>query len=903
MPFSHENQLPQPKSTIVLKRDTPTKDMMSPSAVLPLIRSPSVGSRSPPQPAEVKLRQELQELRNVAEIDGRKERRAAPHFGNTEALLKKIAQLELDNAKLRAATLLPPSPSPSGNRSEYPSPAKILLENPRVTTPPPDRSPSRKLDMGIPVSPETPDVHDCPPVHPSMLPRPRTPTSISPTSLASLSAPPPPPSPPFPVPTQRATVDRMDRIIDKAQTVPLDSEPAPAPFRTSMSPVDTIDHDTHNDEPPSEESKAAIGSILSKMFGGADITLVESGIVSSHTSTAVYPTLSQPVFSEERWVSRGIYPTMKEGDIVQPGVPPPAVDATHFEILLESGNMFKYETRGVMGLYNSSPNKQFTLSFVIPSPVVPMGDCTKTGSTYVIKLEPGEAKPFVKGPIDGYKVTVQYTRPGSAFLKRELVPHNQIVDDFMKTGGALRDCINRNVPFVDAAFPPKQESLSRSWEGVTTLRAWKRLSDVYTDTEVGLFVVPVQPNTLRLCNLADIHSLSAFAMLAEDPSLIKEIFVRDANEEAVGAYKLRLFNGSVETDMILDAFLPFLGYCPAFAAHLTHVNELWIPLLHKAYAKLKGSYVAARKGTVMEVMRAFTGLPAETIDLGTLTSSYEDIYARLQKAHDSGCVCVVTTPKDATLERKQKAAGLIGGCGYAVTKVARVGGIMLVQVRNPWLSPRLWCGKWGNSSVLWDEQPEVVRQLDMTFEDNGCLWLEISEVCEWFTEVGFLHNKAWYRMCTKMELADGVPSCVAQVTVTAAARVHISALMQTDQRTNSWCNVKVGILQKVDEKWQTSQESWLDVVPDSTYWFVVLGDTTSAKAVHFTLHSTAAPGDVSLFRPSPSLVQLLHVDKISFAPLPTEASPVLLDQPVTCHVHTHNPDSRPVAVTTATFRF
>lgn len=53
---------------------------------------------------------------------------------------------------------------------------------------------------------------------------------------------------------------------------------------------------------------------------------------------------------------------------------------------------------------------------------------------------------------------------------------------------------------------------------------------------------------------------------------------------------------------------------PLFA-HCKDPNELWVPLLEKAYAKLHGSYEALDGGSVTAALVDLTGGLAETLDL------------------------------------------------------------------------------------------------------------------------------------------------------------------------------------------------------------------------------------------------------------------------------------------------
>ena len=72
--------------------------------------------------------------------------------------------------------------------------------------------------------------------------------------------------------------------------------------------------------------------------------------------------------------------------------------------------------------------------------------------------------------------------------------------------------------------------------------------------------------------------------------------------------------------MLVDQLLPYFfdsssdDYKLCFA-HCTKKDEVWVPMIEKAYAKLFGCYEALRSGSVDEAIVDMTGLVCEKIML------------------------------------------------------------------------------------------------------------------------------------------------------------------------------------------------------------------------------------------------------------------------------------------------
>jgi hypothetical protein len=115
---------------------------------------------------------------------------------------------------------------------------------------------------------------------------------------------------------------------------------------------------------------------------------------------------------------------------------------------------------------------------------------------------------------------------------------------------------------------------------------------------------------------------------------------------------------------------------------------------------------------------------------------------------DLGYIMTATTPgEDVMTESGQHpdrhSTGLVAGHSYSLLACKTVSsGHRLVQLRNPWGSLE-WNGDWSDESSLWEQYPEVKRELSVELDDNdGTFWMSFEALCELFVSVTvcFLRN-------------------------------------------------------------------------------------------------------------------------------------------------------------------
>ena len=117
--------------------------------------------------------------------------------------------------------------------------------------------------------------------------------------------------------------------------------------------------------------------------------------------------------------------------------------------------------------------------------------------------------------------------------------------------------------------------------------------------------------------MGDCWFLSALAVVAQRRDLIAQLLQCAANSQ--GCYEVRLFLDGNWTATLLDDQLPCTEQQrrpdgSGLAYSRAQWQQLWVPLIEKAYAKAHGSYRAISGGEIHEALLDLTGCPCLAID-------------------------------------------------------------------------------------------------------------------------------------------------------------------------------------------------------------------------------------------------------------------------------------------------
>ena len=306
-------------------------------------------------------------------------------------------------------------------------------------------------------------------------------------------------------------------------------------------------------------------------------------------------------------------------------------------------------------------------------------------------------------------------------------------------------------PYLDVDFPPTRQSYyilddiyskkaeSKDWltcpdpESIT----WKRVPDFMTGKYDVFFGNP-SPSDIRQGLMKDSAFLCSIACLAEHPSLIKNIILPSSQTmNPFGKYNLQLYNAGLAEIVTVDDYFPCYPNSGPICSR-SHDNELWVLLLEKAYAKIRGSYETLQTGTILEAMIDLTGCPYATISLQGMMSEGRikdvSLWALLKEWADVGCIQSVAVPKGERPTQRQghrqglkvmeeslrSLTGLSAGYSYAIIRLGETStGVRLLQLRNPWGEGGMeWGGDWSDTCPLWTETIKVLPVLSYRMEES-----------------------------------------------------------------------------------------------------------------------------------------------------------------------------------------
>eukprot|EP00741_Cyanophora_paradoxa_P011297 tig00020554_g10912.t1 len=169
-------------------------------------------------------------------------------------------------------------------------------------------------------------------------------------------------------------------------------------------------------------------------------------------------------------------------------------------------------------------------------------------------------------------------------------------------------------------------------------------------------------------------------------------------------------------------------------------NELWVPLIEKAYAKLHGCYENLEGGICNQGVKDLTGGYPETIDLQEISPAqardgplWPLLLERFAEGSLMGCSHSVY---DAAAREAAGEFGLLKGHAYGILEVREVkrgsDPVRLLRIRNPW-GCREWLGPWSDGSKEWT--PQLLAELGYSFADDGTFWMAWADFLRTFNMI------------------------------------------------------------------------------------------------------------------------------------------------------------------------
>jgi len=300
--------------------------------------------------------------------------------------------------------------------------------------------------------------------------------------------------------------------------------------------------------------------------------------------------------------------------------------------------------------------------------------------------------------------------------------------DLVKTLNA--QCVASKKKWEDPDFPCNGDLYFPTVKrGAQAIKLYKRISDFPGGK---LFVDGIDQGDVKQGALGDCWFLSSLCVLAgQGASTMKDLFT-SVNIDT-GVVQCRFFKDNDWQFVTIDDRIPCGANGQPCFASCRDSSELWVPLIEKAYAKLHGNFEAIESGSITDGLVDLTGEGSEVLDIQKTDNFWNMLHQGYKSGYLMGCAAQAA---GAGVEEATP-LGILMLHAYGVLKVVEVDDFKLVCVRNPW-GRHEWRGRWSDNSKEWT--PEIMKKLDVKFEDDGVFWMEYYDFCKHFNKLYVLRS-------------------------------------------------------------------------------------------------------------------------------------------------------------------
>lgn len=234
------------------------------------------------------------------------------------------------------------------------------------------------------------------------------------------------------------------------------------------------------------------------------------------------------------------------------------------------------------------------------------------------------------------------------------------------------------------------------------------------------------------------YILIVLAYLSHRPDLIRASFkTKTVNPD--GLYELYYYENGQKYIMFIDDFLP-VDTNNQFLFKKAMPEQLWILLLHKAYAKYEGGFMNIIGGTMEKELQWLTGCLSTIIKTNQDTAWLEILNAC------SGNYFIVTSSLNNFKKLGIKDSFELNDCIsfnilFAKEYQSEEKSIKLIKLRTPYEKIE-WKGDYSRDSPLWSIQLKQFFGFNNDIYDYGCFFITFEDFCQLFFDftICYIHN-------------------------------------------------------------------------------------------------------------------------------------------------------------------
>ena len=280
---------------------------------------------------------------------------------------------------------------------------------------------------------------------------------------------------------------------------------------------------------------------------------------------------------------------------------------------------------------------------------------------------------------------------------------------------------------------------------------WKRARDIFNNEKYLLFSKNISPKNIIQGSIGNCYFLTIVSGLTKFPSLIYQLFnYLSVTENCF--YELYLNINNKISKIYLDDYFPYnirknkLVFCKSFN------NEIWLMLLEKAWAKIKGSYYNMDNGSPFDVLKSLLLSSNSKEDFSYDFHSLNDdnkknkiwdiMVNNVNKNDNSFMICL----SKGNLKNKKKLNNLnysiVENHFYNIINVFEEEGKKFLLIRNPWgfnLKNKNYYKNKNDLEFIIDNSEEYIEEKEK--EDNlssleeGEFIIDFNYFCYLFEEI------------------------------------------------------------------------------------------------------------------------------------------------------------------------
>jgi len=308
------------------------------------------------------------------------------------------------------------------------------------------------------------------------------------------------------------------------------------------------------------------------------------------------------------------------------------------------------------------------------------------------------------------------------------------------------ECHRKQQLFEDPLFPACARSLSDNDEQFKDI-IWKRPREIVSNPQ--LIVNGIKRTDPTQGDLGNCWFIAAMSALTQNNLVLKRVIPPDQSFQSdwyAGIFHFRFWRYQQWYDVVIDDRLPYLTTEDRLwsARNTSELNEFWVPLLEKAYAKLNGSYSNLGGGLPVNALTDFTGGIEQRFEFkSNLSSTHfntDDLFEFICSCIDYGSLIACSiNPHDKQVETVLP-NGLVIGHTYSITNYYLLAQRGILRLRNPWGNEIEWNGQWADHDPIWNLLDERTRQrLSIRNENDGEFWMSFDDFYREFDVMEVCH--------------------------------------------------------------------------------------------------------------------------------------------------------------------